>query len=64
MNVGDLVQPRHHYIPRGTCHGIVLKITKSCGDLGGYILVQWFGAYGDRVKAHDATQLKKIEENT
>ena len=57
MQVGDLVQMNYDWTPRSTCYGIVLKVTKSCGDLAGYVLVQWFGAYGDRVKAHDPDQL-------
>ena len=66
MKVGDLVKqinPWYHNGQEETHHGVVLQINKSCGDLAGHILVQWFGVFNDRVKAHHPSDVVLLEKN-
>ena len=59
MKIGDIVQSAS-WTPIAPCHGIVLKVTKSCGDLAGMVLVQWFGIFGDRVQLHNPRDLVSL----
>jgi hypothetical protein len=66
MEVGDLVIISNPFMGKSSDdhhHGVVLRINKSCGDLSGHVLVQWFGLFNNNIKAHHPQDLAVLKKN-